>query len=279
MNRSGFCSSDFPGKFDKKPGESMVEKRISLGWRPSRCMRVQVLGVKLNLDDYEPWARKRIEQEDRILYPTSYWAKPLGDAGKSVFPSAGHYWYLGDKIRQTALFSALGISHPKTRVYPVRSAGRAYSEFTMPFVAKLPHLGQGRGVFLIHNEKDWAEYLALTRKAYIQEYFPIEEDLRVVVLAGHLVTAYRRRSSPGEFRTNVFQGGRIDFSDVPDEGVAFAVKVARLCGFDDVGLDVCRYRGRWWVLEANMHWGQEGLALAGISFAERLDHLIEQGVI
>ncbi|MEW5724248.1 MAG: RimK family alpha-L-glutamate ligase [Thermodesulfobacteriota bacterium] len=258
----------------------MEETRISLGFRPRGCRRVRILGVRPNLADYEPEARALIQGADKVLYPTRLYAQSLTDAGKTVFPSARDYHYLGDKSRQYRLFEALGLATPLTRIYYGRQAEAAPAFFGYPFVAKLPRgAGEGRGVYLISSETQWWWYLSRTREAYVQEYLPLERDLRVVAVAGRLVTAYWRLAPPGGFKTNLFQGGRLDFSGLPAEGLAFALEVIKKCGFDDVGLDVCRHGGRWLVLEANMHYGLEGFRAAGLSLAGVLDRLIEEGVV
>ncbi|MDY6851728.1 MAG: RimK family alpha-L-glutamate ligase [Thermodesulfobacteriota bacterium] len=258
----------------------MKEKRISLGFRPRGCRYVRILGLKPNLDDYDGESRALIRQAKRILYPTPFFAQTLTDAGKRVFPSARHYYYHGDKLRQTTLFSLLNLPHPRTRFFFGRRVKDVGRYFSFPFIAKIPRgLGQGRGVFLIQNEEDWRAYLTRTRVAYVQERLLLERDLRVVIMAGRLVAAYWRIVPEHGFRSNLAQGGRIDLSGVPEDGVAFAMDAVRRCGFDDVGLDVCRYRGQWLVIEANMHYGTKGLTKAGVSLAQVLDQLIEEGLI
>ena len=258
----------------------MDDRRISLGYRPRGARRVRILGVRPSLGEYPAEDRRAIENADRILYPTRLYAEPLTAAGKTVFPSPRDYHFAGDKIRQCRLFAALNLPAPRTGIYYGRRAAAALDHFRYPFVAKIPRgVGRGLGVFLIRNQDEYQGYLARTREALVQEYLPLEKDLRVVVVRGRVVTAYRRHAAPGEFRANLHQGGRLDFSDVPPEGIAFAETAVRCCGFDDVGLDVCLARGNWFILEANMHYGLEGLAAAGICLADVIDRLIEEGRI
>jgi ribosomal protein S6--L-glutamate ligase len=260
---------------DAQPGEF---QHVALSYRARGMRRARILGVKPNFQDYPPDHRRMILGARRVLYPTRVYARPLADAGCRVFPGPAHYYYLGDKIRQTRLFQLLGVDHPRTRVYWGRWAGRAPEEFGYPFVAKAPRgVGEGRGVFLIESLEDYQAYLRTSRAAYVQEFLPIERELRVVVVAGRPLTAYWRVAAPGEFRVNLAQGGRIDWSQPSEEGVETAVKTARACGFDDVGLDLCQHRGKWLILEANMHYGLQGLHAAGLSLADFLDRLIEAG--
>lgn len=255
-----------------------MDQRISLGLRPRGSRRVRVLGVKPNLEEYSQEDRDMIRSAGTILYPTPLYAQALSDAGKRVFPGPRHYYYLGDKIRQTTLFKTIGLPHPRTMCLYGRQAEKAPEIFGFPFIAKVPRgVGQGRGVYLVRDINVWNHYRSLNRVAYVQEYLPIKRDLRVVVMAGSLITAYWRVVPPGGFRSNLRQGGTIDFRNVPGEGVEFALEVVRRCGFDDVGLDVFPWRGRWLVLEANMHYGQEGLRLAGLRLPDIIDGLIKEG--
>ena len=107
----------------------------------------------------------------------------------------------------------------------------------------------------------------------------LDRDLRVVVIAGRLAAAYWRLIPGRGFKANLAQGGLIDRRNIPGEGVDFALDTARRCNFDDVGLDVCRHKNRWLVLEANMHYGLKGMAAAGVSLPDFLDRLIEEGVL
>ena len=258
----------------------MSKKRISLGYRPRGCRLVRIIGVKPNLSDYGPEERELLNRAEAVLYPTRYYAQALEDAGKKTFPSARHYYYLGDKIKQTTLFHLLGIAHPRTRLFFGRRAREVFNYFSFPFIAKIPRgIGRGLGVYIIKNEDDWREYLSRTHTAYVQEYLELDRDLRVVVVAGRLLTAYWRLHPPDNFRSNLYQGGIISFTDLPEDGVAFALDAARRCGFDDVGLDVCRFGGRWMILEANMHYGYQGLLAAGVSLPWFLEKLIREKVI
>ena len=77
-------------------------------------------------------------------------------------------------------------------------------------------------------------------------------------MAASLVHAYWRIHGEGDFRNNVSRGGTISFENIPAAALDFAVDAARRCGFDEVGLDICEHAGKYYVLEANMVFGQEG---------------------
>ena len=137
----------------------------------------------------------------------------------------------------------------------------------------------GRGVYLVRNSDDLVEYLKFEGPAYIQEYLPIDRDIRVVVIGGQVVHAYWRVAPEGDYRTNIAAGGHIELSAVPREAQMLARDTARRCGWDDVGIDICEYQGVYYVLEGNMKYGREGFRQAGMDYQQIMSGLISKGVI
>jgi ribosomal protein S6--L-glutamate ligase len=137
----------------------------------------------------------------------------------------------------------------------------------------------GRGVYLIQNDRELAEYCNVKGPAYIQEYLPIDRDIRVVVIGGQVVHAYWRVASAGEYRTNVAAGGHIELDDVPADALQLACETAKCCGWDDVGIDICEHQGAYYVLEGNMKYGREGFRQAGLDYQQLMSDLISKGVI
>jgi ribosomal protein S6--L-glutamate ligase len=260
---------------------SLKTQRIALESRLRACKNVITLGVRTNLSDYEDWQLELIRRSEVIYYPTAFYADILDTAGKRIFPNYHTYKYTQDKIKQTALFNLLQIPHPRTRVfYGNHQKSKILNHFQFPFVAKIARgSALGRGIFLIRNEDELAEYTQLSGPAYIQEYLEFDRDLRIVLIGGKPVHAYWRVARPGEFRTNVAQGATISLDNIPQEAVDFAVHAARVCRLDDVGLDICCCHGKYRVLEANMKYGKEGFRQAGIDYYSLMDKMIENGDI
>ena len=251
---------------------------IALGSRLRGVPEVLTLGVKPNFPDYSPEEKSLILGANIVLYPTLNYAQFLGTIGKKIFPSLETYLYADEKIKQTTLFYMLEISHPRTRVFYHLHHKDIPREFPFPFVAKLARSSaQGRGVFKITNTEELEEYLKLTRIAYIQEYLTHERDLRVVLVNYRPVLAYWRVKRPDDFRTNISQGGKIDFHGIPLEGLRVAQECARKCKFDDVGMDLIISQGKWYVIEANMNYGRKGLKMMGLNLKEILRQRLLSG--
>ena len=245
------------------------KKFIALGSRLRGVPEVLTLGVKPNYLDYTPLERELIASAAIVLFPTRNYAQFFSTMGRKIFPSLETYLYADEKIKQTTLFYMLEIPHPRTRIYYSLHHKDVLKDFSYPFVGKLARSSaRGKGVFKIDNEKELDEYLALTKIAYIQEYLPHERDLRVVLINYQPVLAYWRISALGNFRTNISQGGTIAFKDVPPEGIELARESSVRCRFNDVGIDLIKCRGKWYVIEANMKYGRKGLMMKGLDLKE-----------
>ena len=137
----------------------------------------------------------------------------------------------------------------------------------------------GRGVYLISDRNDLEAYTRDRHVAYIQEYIPMDRDIRAVVIGGQVAHAYWRIAQRGEFRTNLARGGRISLDPIPEAALKLARNAARMCRWNDVGIDICLQDGRYTILEANMKYGREGFRAAGIDYFQMMEQLIEDGQI
>jgi ribosomal protein S6--L-glutamate ligase len=241
---------------------------------------VRTLGLRPNIGDYSEAELDLLRKADTIYYPSSLYEDVFLALGKRVFP-ASYYRYMGDKVKQTELFNLLGIPHPRTRFYEGRQrCERILRDFSYPFIAKIPRgSSKGKGVFLIRSLDGLQSYLQSCDLAYVQEYLPIDRDLRIVLVGAKVVHAYWRIAPPGEYRSNVSLGGQISFRHIKTGPLRFAEEVARLCKFDEVGLDICICQGNYLVLEANMVYGLKGFEKAGLNIYELLRERMTEGDI
>jgi ribosomal protein S6--L-glutamate ligase len=256
-------------------------KALALEARLRACRNVRTIGVRPNYYDYSNQEREWIRNARKIYFPTAFYADLFDALGKSTFPSYHTYKFVQDKIKQSAMFQLADLPHPKTRVfYGKRQKTKILNYFSYPFIAKEPRgSAMGRGVFLIKDPDDFNAYIHDRHVAYIQQYLPIDRDIRVVVIGGRVVHAYWRIAGRGEFRTNVALGGRISLDPVPEAATTLALKTALTCNWDDVGMDICHHDGRYYILEANMKYGKEGFRAAGIDFFQMMEQMIDDGYI
>lgn len=253
-----------------------LHKPVAIGARLKNCPEIDTLGFRPNFYDYDADQRQALLSARRVLYPTAYYAGLFHTMGKPTFPSFHTYTFAMDKIRQTAMFQMLDIPHPRTRVfYGQKQQNTILDRFSFPFIAKVPRgSARGEGIFLIRNQADLTAYLAQKGPAYIQEYLPVDKDMRIIVIGQKVVLAYWRVARKSAFKTNVFQGGSISFDPLPKPALALALSTAKACGWDDVGIDILAAGSRYFVLEGNMKYGTKGFQKAGIDYKKLLCDLI-----
>jgi ribosomal protein S6--L-glutamate ligase len=256
-------------------------KFVAIEGRLKKCKNVITLGAKPNFSDYADDEQQLLYRADTIYYPSVFYS-PLFDAmGKKTFPSPQSYQFAQDKIKQTALFTLLNIPHPRTRIfYGNREHQTITTYFTFPFIGKIPRgSAQGRGVYLITDQESLVKYCRRTHVAYIQEYLPIDRDMRIIVIGNQVAIAYWRIAAFGEYRTNIALGGSVSLENVPDEAIDLALEAAKKCRWDDVGIDVICHQNQFYVIEGNMKYGKAGFAAAGVDYINMMEEKLENGEI
>ena len=251
-------------------------KPIAIGTRLKTHPEIHTLGFKPNFYDYPDAHQNLIQQAPKIYYPTVFYADLFNAMGKQTFPSFHTYKFALDKISQTAAFNLLGIPHPRTRVfYGRKQQARIPDLFSFPFIAKQAR-GSARGdhIFLIQNRGDLDTYLKRKGPAYIQEYLPVEKDMRIIIIGRAIRLAYWRHAPANDFKTNLSKGGTIRFDPLPRAALDLALAAAEKCGWDDVGIDIIESGGRFYVLEGNMKYGTKGFSAAGVDYKRLLVELI-----
>ena len=71
----------------------------------------------------------------------------------------------------------------------------------------------------------------------------------------------------------------MDFDNIPEEALSMAQEYARKCKFNDVGLDLLQSKGKWYVIEANMQYGREGLKKKNMVLKEVIREKLLQGTL
>ncbi|WP_300456941.1 RimK family alpha-L-glutamate ligase [Desulfobacula sp.] len=259
----------------------MKNRPVALGARLKRYPAIQTLGFKPDFQMYSAQEQRRILKAKKIYYPTAFYADLFNAMGKRTFPSFHTYKFALDKIKQTAIFHMLGVPHPKTKIFYGKKQKQALLDtFTFPFIGKKARgSAKGNDVHLIQTTRDLSRYLEHKGPAYIQEYLPIERDMRIIIIGNKIRLAYWRIATRGNFKTNLSQGGTISFAALPPKALDLALTTALKCGWDDVGIDIIEHDNNFYVLEGNMKYGTKGFGEAGINYKEMLATLIVDGSI
>jgi ribosomal protein S6--L-glutamate ligase len=221
----------------------------------------------------EQWLNNRniVQAADWILFP-EYWQVNALVYGwkKKIFPSISSFHLGHDKVEMTRAFQAINPDNmPTTRIlsHTETAIEQVLDGFCFPFVAKEARNSMGQGVYLIETRKDFLDYARSNSVLYVQEYLPINKDLRLVLVGDKVVAGYWRKAAAGQFHNNVSRGGTVSFEEIPEGAVRLVESFARQTGINHAGFDVAEVDGHFYFLEFNTRFGTRALIDRGIQLS------------
>ena len=122
---------------------------------------------------------------------------------------------------------------PKTYIYyNHKKADEALQKAKYPKIIKKSYGPSNYGGYFVHKVDSYEEAKALLEEkryhpVYVQDFVPMEADIRVMLVGHKPVCAFWRRPPDGEWLTNTSQGGSMDYNDVPKSVLDLAVKVSK----------------------------------------------------
>ena len=125
------------------------------------------------------------------------------------------------------------LSIPKTYIYYDRKEGYEFLKKTeYPKIVKRSYGPSNYGGYFVHKVDSYEEAKELfdTKKyhpIYLQDFVPMEADIRVMLIGHKPICAFWRRAPEGEWLTNTSQGGSMDYMDVPKKVLDLAVKTSK----------------------------------------------------
>jgi ribosomal protein S6--L-glutamate ligase len=188
-----------------------------------------------------------------------------------------------DKYLTTVRLAKAGLRTPATHVAQrADDAIAAFQRLGGDVVLKPIFGSEGRGMVRITDpETAWRTFHVLERTGqviYQQEFIRHSGwDLRVFAIAGRIVAAIKRTSG-GDWRTNVAQGGTAEQMKLTSEQESLALRSAEAVGCPVAGIDLLPGpSGEWFVIEVNAVPGWRALSAAtGVDVAVQvIDHLAE----
>ena len=142
----------------------------------------------------------------------------------------------------------------------------------------------GLGSFLVTDPDQMYHIASLLfeagRPVYAQRYIERHRgsDIRAFVVGDRVVAAVERQPRPGDWKTNVAQGGRPRPTRLSGDEEEAAVKASKTLGLYYAGVDMARgVDGTLYIFEANAMPNWRGLYLAtGVDPAGEIAGLIER---
>ena len=214
------------------------------GVQLERKTNVELAG-KLFLDDTRP---------DFVLF----WDKDvrlcqlLEAEGLRCFNNARAIEICDDKALTFTALAGSPVRQPKTLVVPKTffAANWEAAEFVddaiaylgLPLVGKLCFGSFGAQVQLVSTREDLVRFLdgAGSDPALLQEFIAESkgQDARIQVVGKRVIAAMKRTAAPGDFRSNLTNGGSALTYEPTEEEAAFALDVCERLGLDFAGVDI-----------------------------------------
>ncbi len=179
-------------------------------------------------------------------------AARLEQAGLRVFNSSEGILRCDDKALTYLTLKPYGLPMPRTLIAPktfsnigytdlsfVREAGKALG---YPIVLKECFGSFGQQVYLLKDEQSLLEKVkSLAGTPMIFQQLISESyghDARLNVVGGRVAASMLRRSTDGDFRSNLSRGGAMERYTPTREEEALALKATELLGLDFAGVDI-----------------------------------------
>jgi len=145
---------------------------------------------------------------------------------------------------------------PKTYIFYDKSKAEKFIDKTeFPKIVKKSYGPSNYGGYFVHkvDSAQEAHNLLAQKKyhpVYMQDFVPMEADVRVMLIGHKPVCAFWRRAPEGEWLTNTSQGGEMDYMDVPKELLDLAVQVSKAANAEYWACDVAVGKdGKFRILE------------------------------
>jgi len=145
---------------------------------------------------------------------------------------------------------------PQTYIYYDKSKAENFIDQTeFPKIIKKSYGPSNYGGYFVHKVDSAQEaHNLLSQKkyhpVYMQDFVPMEADVRVMLVGHKPVCAFWRRPPEGEWLTNTSQGGSMDYMDVPKELLDLAVQVSKAANAEYWACDIAvGVDGKYRILE------------------------------
>ena len=192
-----------------------------------------------------------------------------------------------DKLLAHQLLAAHRLNMPNTAFAKSSQDTNGITDLVggAPVVVKLLESTQGKGVVLAENRKAATALVDAFRG--LDAHFLVQEfvkeaagsDLRCLVVDGKVVGSMIRTAQPGEFRSNIHQGGSAKSVRLTKDERKSAVKAAKILNLNVAGVDILRSHSGPKILEVNSSPGLKGIEQAtGKDIAGSIIECIESNV-
>ena len=194
-----------------------------------------------------------------------------------------------DKYRTSLVLAEADLPTPRTALLTDEDMIEDHHEQVggkFPVVAKTLRGSKGIGVFILDSEVSLKSTIQAFRKSteneelILQEYIPINNDMRIIVLDGKVTAVMKRDKAKGDFRSNFSMGAKVSGVKISKELKKLALDAAKAIGCYYCGVDIAlsKRTKKPYILEVNSSPGSEGIEQAtGTNIVgDFVDHIIDK---
>jgi ribosomal protein S6--L-glutamate ligase len=173
-----------------------------------------------------------------------------------------------NKFMSLEVLNKAGVPIPATyMVSSLAAAKKLLKKMKYPIILKLVGGFGGVGVMVFEDYETASSAIetmnSLKQQILIEEFIPNPgEDYRAIVVGGEMVAAMKRVSKKGEFRANIFMGGKGKYIKLKDDMTDIALEAAAAVNSDIIAIDMIEGKDGPKVIEVNLNPGLKGIKKA-----------------
>jgi len=187
------------------------------------------------------------------LMETQILTEKLISMGKTVVDETVGKTFFMSKMFEASRLTRAGLNYPKTfQILDFSSFESIKDQVEYPIIVKPAQGQKGQGIEKCEKEVELVSLLKREdQKLLVQEFLPIEGDLRVFVVGDEVLGAMMRFVPEDDFRSNASLGAKAEQVELTDEIKDIAIKATKAMDLEIAGVDLAEAHGKWFVFEAN----------------------------
>ena len=133
---------------------------------------------------------------------------------------------------------------PHTEIFYIPEKAQSYlASASYPKIIKRSYGPSNYGGYFVHKVDSYEEAQSLLKEkryypVYVQDFVPMEADIRVMLIGHKPVCAFWRRPPEGEWLTNTSQGGSMDYQGIPKSVLDLATRTSKAANAEYWACDI-----------------------------------------